>query len=555
MNRGKPKEKKAKDDSDAPKEAQIDIGSKLLKKMGWKEGSGLGKEGSGIVAPIEVSMRSKGTGLGFVDEKPISLRYSTSSPSPASAASKSPFDQAWRKKQQPVDRPTPDAMEFDELRIDSSKQTKIIDMTGKNAYADSDNFGIVKQEPFGELIANIESLIKQTNISIEKNKKLYDEEQKRIQNIVIERERKEALLRTQADELEKKQKLQTLYKEISFESRNVKALLLNEQSANWDSLLERGRALALLFKESRDVELCRVFLSAFAAPIQIAIRSWNPINDPEGLLNVFKSAQDIWAFLDKEELDFINPGDQLLEQLWLPPVRSYLASSFDPHNPEILPMLLVWSSVMSERLKDSLLNMFVLKKIDTIVDEASDLSELHQWLPAWKPLLKPDNFAMVRRKVLKEFDKWKPSDPASGILIYNQWKDFLPAFEMDVVANRAIVPKLTAYLKRIFVVDVANQEIEPLMNVLEWADTLPLPCLSELLRLGLFPKLEETLHSWMTSETVDYVEVADWYLAWKSILPDTLTSYKSIKQDFARLLFIMDLLVDNASISLEQFRK
>lgn len=554
MNRGRPKEKKDKDDKGAPKEAQIDIGSKLLKKMGWKEGSGLGKEGSGIVAPIEVSMRSKGTGLGFVDEKPISLRYSNSTP-PPSAASKTPFDQAWRRKPRPVDRSTADAIEFDELRIDSSKQTKIIDMTEKKTYLDGDDFGIVKQEPFSELLANLEYLIKQTNVSIEKNKKLYDEEQKRIQNIAIERERKQALLKIQSDELEKKQKLQTLYKDVSLESRNLKANLLDEKPVNWSSLLMKGKSLSLFFKESRDVELCKVFLSAFAGPIQISIRSWNPISDPEGLLNVFKSIKDIWAFIDKEELDFMNPGEQLLEQLWLPPVRSYLASSFDPHNPEILPMLLLWSSVMSERLKDSLLNMFVLKKIDTLVDDAYDLSELYQWLPAWKPLLKPDNFAMVRRKILKEFDKWKPSDPVSGIVFYNQWKNFLPAFEMDVVANRAIVPKLTAYLKRVFVVDVANQEIEPLMNVLEWTGTLSLPCLSELLRLGLFPKLEETLHSWMTSESVDYVEVADWYLAWKSILPEVLISYKAVKQDFAKLLFIMDLLVDNPSISLEQFRK
>ncbi|KAF2490652.1 hypothetical protein BU16DRAFT_531099, partial [Lophium mytilinum] len=37
--------------------------------MGYKEGEGLGKEGEGILGPIEVNTRPKGAGLGVVREK------------------------------------------------------------------------------------------------------------------------------------------------------------------------------------------------------------------------------------------------------------------------------------------------------------------------------------------------------------------------------------------------------------------------------------------------------------------------------------------------------
>ncbi|XP_029206023.2 RNA-binding protein 5-like isoform X1 [Acropora millepora] len=41
------------------------IGNQMLKAMGWTEGSGLGRDGQGIVDPIEAKMRSQNAGLGL----------------------------------------------------------------------------------------------------------------------------------------------------------------------------------------------------------------------------------------------------------------------------------------------------------------------------------------------------------------------------------------------------------------------------------------------------------------------------------------------------------
>ncbi|XP_062939746.1 RNA-binding protein 5-like [Cynocephalus volans] len=43
---------------------QSNIGNRMLKAMGWREGSGLGRKCQGITAPIEVQVRLKGAGLG-----------------------------------------------------------------------------------------------------------------------------------------------------------------------------------------------------------------------------------------------------------------------------------------------------------------------------------------------------------------------------------------------------------------------------------------------------------------------------------------------------------
>jgi len=40
------------------------IGNQMLKKLGWREGEGLGREGGGIVEPVKAEGYVKGAGLG-----------------------------------------------------------------------------------------------------------------------------------------------------------------------------------------------------------------------------------------------------------------------------------------------------------------------------------------------------------------------------------------------------------------------------------------------------------------------------------------------------------
>ncbi|KAG6376045.1 hypothetical protein JVT61DRAFT_2013 [Boletus reticuloceps] len=48
----------------APGKDENNVGNKLLKMMGWKEGSGLGTDGDGRIDPVQTAIYAQGVGLG-----------------------------------------------------------------------------------------------------------------------------------------------------------------------------------------------------------------------------------------------------------------------------------------------------------------------------------------------------------------------------------------------------------------------------------------------------------------------------------------------------------
>ncbi|KAJ8907914.1 hypothetical protein NDN08_008017 [Rhodosorus marinus] len=62
---------KEPNDAETPQEAP-NVGNKLLKAMGWKEGKGLGVSGSGISAPVEATTTSGRAGLG---SEPVNTKF------------------------------------------------------------------------------------------------------------------------------------------------------------------------------------------------------------------------------------------------------------------------------------------------------------------------------------------------------------------------------------------------------------------------------------------------------------------------------------------------
>jgi len=59
----------SREDIQALNKLQGSFGARMLSKLGWSAGAGLGKEGEGIIAPIDVKLRPQKMGLGGVKER------------------------------------------------------------------------------------------------------------------------------------------------------------------------------------------------------------------------------------------------------------------------------------------------------------------------------------------------------------------------------------------------------------------------------------------------------------------------------------------------------
>ncbi|XP_068219055.1 tuftelin-interacting protein 11 [Palaemon carinicauda] len=545
------------------------IGSKLLKKMGFEEGKGLGKNLQGISTPVAANKRKGKGAIGFYGSERSERSLKDFPVHDSDEEEKEKFKellQQWKKtgKKKKIKYIYKSAEEV--IREGKTKKlkptddshitkTKVIDMTGpetrvlssyhaiggqKNIMDEFEENKNRKYEHFDlpELLHNLQILLDKCEDDIVINARTQERESDRIVHLDHERDRYETLLDREKKELESLdqvissvERLDTRHKEQS--------LSLSEATA--------------IFTEIK-AEYPKIYYTyeiPYLAPTYVTpllkelLRTWNPLAQPTAHKEVFSTWQnlvDLGGAQPQPGTDIpMDPYHHLVWETWTAAVRSTVMGPWEPRDcTPLLAVLEAWTlPLVPVWIQGHLLQHVILPRITRAVHNWNPLEDtvpIHTWLQPWLPLLVDhlqSVYPVIRQKLSSALIHWHPSD-RSAKMVLQPWKRVFSEISMTTLIQSNIQPKLEAALLEMPITP-HSQNLEPWHWFLDWDDLLPPQVTLDILERCFFNQWFQSLGTWLSSSP-PYTEVISWYKGWRDLIPKSVTNRLQVRQKFQQAL-------------------
>ena len=571
--------------------------AKIMAKMGYKEGQGLGKSGEGIINPIEIKLRPQGAGVGAVREKTDQAKLEA-----RRAAAKrgeeyedsSEEEHRMQNKRRFIARSGP-GMTEKTLRIPSKTKVKyrtaaqiesdntglkvpntlksLIDATGKETklltsaagLLTSTNLSIMPESESGKIAkkAHLElEAYAEAWTNLEQQKKYIAEEEWQlreqikvdsyieVQKIAIS-EKAEALLNLDQENMLDPNESSTRY-------NGVVGLLEQIQSNHMDLI--------------DSFNLTQLAVSALLPIFNTEMSHWRPLQNPEHLIQDMSRLRRILNIehLNTESAEAngikkVNSRsatslyDSLIYHYWLPNVRRAVINDWNPSLPNLLLSLIeTWKDYLPLSIRHHLIDEIIVHRLSKAVriwnpvsiTEKTDAAYLpHNWLFPWLPYLSDQDLdpqkangllADMKRKLRRAIESW---DLTRGVLPgLDSWFGIMRD-ELDYTLNRYLLPRLAKLLAVNFSVNPSDQDLTPLEQVFAWKNFFSHTVIGQVLLAEFFPKWLNVLHLWLVSEP-DFSEIAEWFEWWKTQIPPEINAINDVRVMWNKGLDLMNLALD-----------
>ncbi|KLO11034.1 TFP11-domain-containing protein [Schizopora paradoxa] len=565
---------------------QGSFGARMLSKMGWEAGTGLGSERTGIVTPIESKLRPKNMGIAYkgfgekTDQSKAEARRRGEKVSDDEDEKKPPRgkgkgkdvkrerEDAWKKPKKSklkVEHKT-----YEEILAEAGTEPApsgvgiIIDATGAtmrevSSLADVSGW-IPSMDPtrIPEVRHNIrmisdacktdlDGLAREAKV-LEDRKKWIDREDPKVRRKVED----------EAELIRRLQAVHLVVDEINLKAREVAQSDYEPTLDIFDEHIDK--LLNYFGKEYERYRLDEIVVAAITPIFRRMMSAWRPSEDPSaytGKLRRWKTALKMNDAPPETGLQVdvygghtvtktpMTPYESLLWNIWLPRVRSFINNEWTPDEPQqAVKLFEAWSDVLPTFIQDNVLDQLILPKISATVsawNPKRDKFSLHAVVFPWLPHvgLRMEEFVDAgRRKVKSLLRSWMTSEGVPKDL--RPWREVFKSADWESMLLKYVIPKLGATLRDDFRVNPRNQDMAPLQQILEWANIIRPSIFGQLLETEFFPKWLDVLHIWLIQPSVNFEEVAQWYAFWKGSIPEDVRRIPAVEAGFTKGLQLIN---------------
>ncbi|KXX73928.1 Tuftelin-interacting protein 11 [Madurella mycetomatis] len=568
------------------------FGARMMAKMGYVEGKGLGKEGQGRNVIIEANLRPQGIGLGAVKEKTEQERQEEKRQARLRGEEVVDSDEEEKKKKRAARRnkalaggissgagsgaSTPRRPKAKYLTMDEIKKaapglsipdafTPILDMTGPGKKMLTSSSGLMT--PTGGAAPS-------ESTETAENRKLVKRAQNDFMAILEEwqslQERKAYL------DLQLKQEQQEL-EELSASlqaNRSVTAACEAASQPTESGELDRkadlsyrlGRIISGLGDANKSLsdsmlpqikeELASLAVAAIHPTFNQFRQLWEPLEEPKpGFVDGLNSIRGLLGLEQQTKKTYrrptATPYEAMMYELWYRTVASTIREWNVREPDQLIAVIEAWDALIPTFIRTQLLQDIV-RKLEEALQKWQPKKHTHNlphsWIFPWLSYLPATHLdpksstglvADVRRKFRQLIDAW---DFKRGVIPgLKQWKEVLrPSGGRDLwtpLVMNHVLPGMARHLRSHFRVDPQDQS--PYMDALDglfaWLGVVRPAMVGEVVVGEVFPPWHDALYQWLLLEDANYDEIGQWFQWWQDdVFPDDIKALPSVAAEFDR---------------------
>lgn len=544
------------------------FGKKMLEKMGFK--GRLGKDGSGISAPVAVKVRPNQLGLGFGDfqeagnlaeNRKIEKELHGLESSESSATEDDEFDEGNAvnfvdKKYWKVDNfVQPDTRLVYPKQVLNVYATAVHGALKNDAESESNaENGIGK-----EILYNLNYLIKKSETQVRDGGFQISDFKER--KVVAEKEYEQVCSRLEKDQLEMNN-IQCILDVV----KNVKSILVSEDAImglKW--VLKEVMSLQEKYPfEYKSLQL-NDLLPCLAMPVlKKQILLWQPLakyngqcsNDDdmiEMLLLAKKIVQHGTIPHDDESFDLNHQHEPAnlsnctsqMEKLIVSRVGTIIVADWDVQSQICTPLFKTLKLILPSHTFQKLLETSILPKLRMQVeiwDAVSDPIHVHTWLSPWElylPSQVSTLYEIIKSKLGKCLQHWKITDTSAYELI-QPWQSIWTSKHFQIFIEQHITPKLVSQI-----ID-KPLDVALFTKVKIWLPLLPY-C-DQFLNSTLFPKYLESIYEFITKQNPNKAQIKHYYDHWQLELLQAIPETVVYPSTYPAICLIKQIYVDNLPV-------